>query len=140
MAVQGCQALRPSYHGGGRGTGQGSWQEIPRQGINDDAIPNNFINTVLIPLQDIKFIITSPFLRCLQTAQHICDTLGLPGVHTCNTIVEILNHPFGINEQPVVPADDITELGIKVLELDMTDLPRFPEETEEGLKRLDGIH
>ena len=88
-------------------------------------------------LQEIRYIITSPFLRCLQTAQQICEVLGLSGLHTCNDIVDVLTSHCGIHEQPLVPAPDsqLDALGIKIVEYDTTQLPKYPEETKEGVKR-----
>ncbi|XP_064399217.1 uncharacterized protein LOC135345705 isoform X1 [Halichondria panicea] len=83
----------------------------------------------------INTVISSPFLRCLQTAQHICDGLQLPGIMTCNGIVDVLTPSFGILQQPVVPADNIAELGIKVLTFHQEPIPTFPEYFRDGMKR-----
>ena len=86
-------------------------------------------------IQEIHSIITSPFLRCLQTAQLISEVLRLPGLHTCNGIVDILNGSCGIREQPVVPASNIAELGINVASTDGSKLPKHPERTFDAIKR-----
>ncbi len=83
----------------------------------------------------INTVISSPFLRCLQTAQHICDALQLSGMSTCNGIVDVLSPSFGINQQPEVPADNIAELGIKILTFHQEPIPTFPEYFRDGIKR-----
>ncbi len=86
-------------------------------------------------MQDIHIVVSSPFLRCLQTAQHICDGLELPGMTTCNGIVDVLAPSFRIYQQPVVPAEGIADLGIKVLFYHQEPLPTFPERFKEAMKR-----
>ena len=85
--------------------------------------------------QDIQCIVSSPFLRCLQTAQQISDVLSLPGLHTCNSIVDVLSDHCGIHEQPVVPASSVAELGINISNMDTSELPRYPERARDGVKR-----
>lgn len=80
-------------------------------------------------------MVSSPFLRCLQTGEVICEALHLPGIETCNRIVDVFNSSAMIHQQPVVPASDIASYGIKVLCCDDTPLPRYPEDTVSGLKR-----
>ena len=72
----------------------------------------------------------------MQTAQQICNSLQLPGMHTCNGIVDVLNSHCGIHEQPVVPTSDVDKYGINVLVYHHETLPQFPEKTRDGLKRL----
>ena len=100
---------------------------------NDIAV----IDLLLCPFaQDIQCIISSPFLRCLQTAQQISDALELPGVSTCNGIVDVLSSHCGIHEQPQVPHQaDIDRIGVKVLSYDRDPLPKYPEKTKSGIKR-----
>ena len=71
----------------------------------------------------------------MQTAQQICNSLHLPGIHTCNGVVDVLNSHCGIHEQPEVPASDVTKYGINVLVYHHQPLPKFPEKTRDGLKR-----
>ena len=81
---------------------------------------------------------SSPFLRCLQTAQIISEVLNVPGLHTCNSIVEPFDSHCGIKEQhvqPVLPTPDVADLGINIAVRDTTALPKFPEKTEDGVKR-----
>ena len=85
--------------------------------------------------QDIHCIVSSPFLRCLQTAQQISDVLSLPRLHTCNSIVDVLSNHCGIHEQPAVPASNVAELGINISSRDTSELPRYPEKTRDGVKR-----
>ncbi len=91
---------------------------------------------MFIDLQDVQCIISSPFLRCLQTAQQISDALELPGVSTCNGIVDVLSSHCGIHEQPQVPHQaDVDRIGVKVLSYDQDPLPKYPEKTKVGLRR-----
>lgn len=82
-------------------------------------------------------MVSSPFLRCLQTAHQISTVLQLSGIHTCNRIVDVLNgHSCGIYEKPEVPAmTDVEKEGISVVKFDDTPLPAYPERTRDGLKR-----
>ena len=85
--------------------------------------------------QEVQCVVSSPFLRCLQTAQQICSSLQLPGLTTCNGIVDVLSSHCGIHEQPLVPADNIADYGIKVLTWHHEPIPKYPERTRDGLKR-----
>ena len=78
---------------------------------------------------------SSPFLRCLQTAQRISEVLNVPGLHTCNSIVDPFSSQCGVEEQPVLPAPDVADLGINVAVRDTSALPKFPERTRDGVKR-----
>ena len=80
-------------------------------------------------------MISSPFIRCLMTGQQICDTLRLEGMDTSNEVVDVFNHTAHISQQPEVPAKDYASHGVKVLSLDTFPVPRYPENTDEGLKR-----
>ncbi len=82
-------------------------------------------------------MVSSPFLRCLQTAHQICGVLDIPGIHTCNRIVDVLNgHACGIYEKPEVPVlSDVEKEGISVVKYDDTPLPPYPERTRDGLGR-----
>ncbi len=87
-------------------------------------------------LQNFHCVISSPFLRCLQTAQQVCDALELPGMSTCNGVVDIISVHCGIHEQPLVPhLPDVEREGIKLLSVDQNPLPKYPEKTKSGLKR-----
>jgi broad specificity phosphatase PhoE len=85
--------------------------------------------------QNIKAVVASPFLRCLQTGQIVCDVLKLPGLSTSNEVMDVLNSSAFIHWQPEVPADDIESHGIKVQSFDSKPVPRYPEDTGAGLKR-----
>ena len=93
------------------------------------------VNCVCAYTQEVSCIVTSPFLRCLQTAQQISEVLSLPGLHTCNAIVDIINDHCGIHQQPVVPVSDTASLGINIASVDSSKLPTYPEKTREGVKR-----
>jgi len=72
----------------------------------------------------------------LQTAQQLSNALSLPGVDTCNGIVDVLNGHCGIHQQPEVPASDVAQYGIKIMNQDESELPKYPERTREGLQRF----
>ena len=80
-----------------------------------------------ILLQDIHAVISSPFLRCLQTATHAYTALGLSGLHTCNLLSEMLLPGNDMTETPAVPATEDVEDTV-FLSLDSSPLPPFPEE------------
>ena len=71
----------------------------------------------------------------MQTAQQLSNALSLPGVDTCNGIVDVLNGHCGIHQQPEVPASDVAQYGIKIMNQDESELPKYPERTREGLQR-----
>ena len=48
----------------------------------------------------------------------------------------MLNGHCGIHEQPEVPASDVAKYGINVLVYHNEPLPKYPERTRDGLKRL----
>ena len=56
---------------------------------------------------------------------------------TSNEIVDVFNATAHIFQQPDVPLkkEEYTALGFKVLSLDDTPVPRFPEDTKPGLTR-----
>lgn len=93
------------------------------------------VNCVCAHTQEVYCIITSPFLRCLQTAQQISEVLSLPGLRTCNAIVDVINDHCGIHQQPVVPALDTASLGINITTVDSSALPTYPEPSREGVRR-----
>ena len=62
-------------------------------------------------------------------------TLEVADLHTCNGIVDVLNSHCGIFEQPEVPASDVGEYGIKIVEQDDRPLPEYPEKTRDAMKR-----
>ena len=71
-------------------------------------------------------VISSPFLRCIQTATHAYKVLGLPGLHTHNQLSEWLTADNHMKETPKVPAlNDAKETVF--LSVDSEPLPKFPE-------------
>lgn len=42
-----------------------------------------------------------------------------------------------MHEQPVIPAPDITQLGINIAVKDTTALPIYPEKSRDGVKRYE---
>lgn len=62
--------------------------------------------------------------------------LQLPGIHTCNEIVDVVNGHCGIHQQPEVPAQEVAKQGIKIAQVDDRPLPEYPERTRDGLKRF----
>lgn len=89
----------------------------------------------LFPNKGISVVISSPFLRCLQTAQEACRAIGLPGIVINNSICEVLSPGSKMRTSPVVPASDITSYGISILEYDEKPLPQFPETTFKAIER-----
>ncbi len=75
-------------------------------------------------------VISSPFLRCIQTATHAYQALGLPGLHTYNQLCEWLTADNHMREKPNIPAlqdaKDTTFLSV-----DPEPLPTFPESRAE---------
>ena len=71
----------------------------------------------------------------MQTAQQICNTLHLPGMHTYNGIVDVLCDAYGIHQQPDLPTSDVAQYGISVLTYHSEPLPKYPEEKRDGRKR-----
>ena len=90
---------------------------------------------VVPSFQNIGTVVSSPFLRCLQTGQAICDALKLPGIVTSNEVMDVLNSTSLIHWQPEVPAADITSHGIVVVSMDSRPVPHYPEDTDVGLNR-----
>ena len=77
---------------------------------------------------------SSPFLRCLQTADLACQALGLEGLHTHNNLCEFLDPGNRVTVTPAVPAtEDITQL--KILSFDSTPIPDFPEKLDSVIVR-----
>ena len=91
--------------------------------------------TVLPLHQDIKLVISSPFLRCLQTAQQVAEALGLKGIVTCNALCELLTPGCNIVSTPEVPGDDIHKFNIRIDQLDSQPLPAYPETREQSEER-----
>lgn len=84
------------------------------------------ILSVKCSVQEIEVVYSSPFLRCLQTADVACKALGIPGFHTHNNLCEFLHPGNRIHAAPAVPAtDDIT--NINILTFDLSPLPDYPE-------------
>ena len=118
-----------------------AWNKLETPGR--DSLERCDVNHVtLIPqthshthTQEIHCIVSSPFLRCLQTAQLISDILHLPGLHTCNSIVDVFSDHCGIHEQPAVAVSNIADLGINIAHTDTSELPRYPEKATDGVKR-----
>lgn len=76
--------------------------------------------------QGISVVVSSPFLRCLQTASHAYQTLGLEGLHVCNLLCEMLLPQNKMEGPPDVPAMEDAG-GINILSLGNEAFPEFPE-------------
>ena len=75
-------------------------------------------------------IVSSPFLRCIQTATHAYKVLKLPGLHISNMLCEWLVPGNNMTGTPQVPAlQDATETIF--LSQDPTPFPQFPETLSE---------
>ena len=79
-------------------------------------------------------MISSPFLRCLQTAAQVSRELGLPGVRTCNGLCELVCSGCHMKGRPEVPCLEEAE-GIAITGIDSAPLPEFPEEVDVALAR-----
>lgn len=79
-----------------------------------------------VVLQGIEVVISSPFLRCIQTATHAYTVLNLPGLYTCNMLCEWLVPGNDMTATPQLPA--MQEIMDTVfLSIDSEPLPPFPE-------------
>lgn len=85
-------------------------------------------------MQNIDAVISSPFLRCIQTATHAYTVLGLPGLHTCNQLSEFLVPDNAMSAIPQVPATKDAKDTV-FLSLDTEPLPEFPETRTECITR-----
>ena len=56
-------------------------------------------------------------------------------MYICNGVMDVLNSSSSIYWQPVVPPDNLDSYNIKVLSFDESPLPKYPEDTNDGLKR-----
>ena len=79
-------------------------------------------------------VVSSPFLRCIQTATHAYMTLDLPGLHIWNSLCEFLSPMCAMTSTPAVPATEEAENTV-FLSLDSEPLPKFPETREECYAR-----
>ena len=66
-------------------------------------------------LQGIAFVISSPFLRCLQTATNFSKAMGLESIGIANGLSEVINDSCSIHEQPIVPSPTIEKEGVASL-------------------------
>ena len=81
---------------------------------------------------DVKVVISSPFLRCLQTGMQITRVLGQSGVITCNALCELLVPGSNIMGTPKVPGNDIEKYDIIIEQQDTRPLPSFPENRQKA--------
>lgn len=90
-----------------------------------------------LPLQqEIAMVISSPFLRCLQTAQQACNALELPGVHTFNGLCEIVAPECNMRGAPKVPAmADVEACGITLINVDSSPFAGYPEKVTDAIAR-----
>ena len=79
-------------------------------------------------------VTSSPFLRCLQTAQEACRSLKLPGINITNNMCEILTSSFGVDCPPNVPTPDLPK-NIQIIQMDKEPLPSYPEQYMKAMKR-----
>ena len=89
--------------------------------------------------QEIAMVISSPFLRCLQTAQQACNALELPGVHTFNGLCEIVAPGCNMRGTPEVPAmADVEACGITLISVDSSPFAEYPEKVADAIARYVG--
>ena len=101
---------------------------------------NNFIetNTYIISFsypQGISVVISSPFLRCLQTAQESCRALNLSGIIIDNSVSEVLSPGSKMKAPPEVPLQDLSPYSISIVQHDSNPLPPFPETSQQAIAR-----
>ena len=92
------------------------------------------IITLSLP-QDIKIIYSSPFLRCLQTAQQVSSAIGVEGLCVSKNLGEIMSSNCGLTGSPDVPCEDIESYEVNIKENDLGEFPKFPESTKEATER-----
>lgn len=94
--------------------------------------------------EHIRYVVSSPFFRCLQTAQQIANVvLDESKIGIYNRLCELLHPCCGIQEKPKVPAKDLTSHGIfvdKKVGIEKR-LPTFPESYHTaGDRFVEAIH
>ena len=93
-----------------------------------------FLPSTVLAQQGITMVTSSPFLRCLQTAQEACQALELPGITITNSMCEVLSSDFGVHEKPSLPTPDLPQ-NIHILHSDKEPLPSYPEENRSATER-----
>ena len=74
-------------------------------------------------------------LRCLQTAQEVCNAINIPGLITCNGLCELLTPGAKMTSTPQVPIKDLSPYGINIIQYDERPIPEFPETLNQSLQR-----
>ncbi|OMJ85993.1 hypothetical protein SteCoe_12561 [Stentor coeruleus] len=115
---------------------------LTERGMRQAEIAANKIYEVIGDIDDI-YLISSPFLRCIETASKIASIKGIP-IHIderfCETllkkyfdsdILEILNLNTKITELE-------NELGVKIIHNPGENRPAYPENSDESYARVIG--
>ena len=85
---------------------------------------------------NLKHVVSSPFLRTLQTAAPIARELSLSQLIVCNGMCECLSEETGINTQPVFELEQQKAVcGGITLEFIGDPVPLFPESLIEAKQR-----
>ena len=74
-------------------------------------------------------------LRCMQTAQEVCNAINIPGLITCNRLCELLTPGAKMTSTPQVPIKDLSPYGINIIQFDERPIPEFPETLNQSLQR-----
>ncbi|XP_019855017.1 PREDICTED: uncharacterized protein LOC100637194 isoform X1 [Amphimedon queenslandica] len=86
--------------------------------------------------KNIVHVVSSPFTRCLQTAQEVCRATGVTGIVTRNILSEIMTRGANMIKTPSVPSEsNISNYDINVIEFDTKPLPKYPETIDESIAR-----
>ncbi len=85
--------------------------------------------------QGISVVISSPFLRCLQTAQESCRALNLPGIIINNSVCEVLSPGSKMKAPPEVPLQDLSLYSISIVQHDSLPMPSYPETSQQAIAR-----
>ena len=90
-------------------------------------------------MQGIGIVYSSPFLRCLQTAQQVYTALGLEGLYISNLLSEMLCAGCGMTGTPEVPGPEIDTADIVIKEGDDRTFPTYPEDVNQAVARYTRI-
>ena len=78
---------------------------------------------------------SSPFLRCLQTAQQVSSAIGVEGLCVSKHLSELLTRQCGMKALPEVPCEDIESYDVSIKQHDSGAFPTYPETAKEADQR-----
>lgn len=73
-------------------------------------------------------MMSSPFLRCAQTAMCIAGVFNIASVGLHNGLCEFLSPTCGIRKAPDVPTRNRRDYYVKMHDLSLAPLPDYPED------------